>query len=68
MANIIPRPIKIKELGETVYFSKKTVISGEFSSVATIFASLVPDAKDATPNNLTFIIDNDIAEEGNKIV
>ena len=68
MANIIPRPIKIKELGETVYFSKKTVISGEFSSVATIFESLVPDAKDATPNNLTFIIDNDIAEEGYKIV
>ena len=68
MANIIPRPIKIKELDETVYFSKKTVISGEFSSVATIFASLVPDAKDATPNNLTFIIDNDIAEEGYKIV
>ena len=68
MANIIPRPIKAKELDETVCFSKKTVISGEFSSVATIFESLVPEAKDATPNNLTFIIDNDIAEEGYKIV
>lgn len=68
MANIIPRPIKTKELDETVFFSKKTVISGEFLSVATLFENLIPEAKEATPNNLTFIVDKDIVEEGYKIV
>ena len=68
MANIIPRPIKTKELEEKVWFSKKTVISGEFSEVAELFEHLIPETVDAEANTLNFIVDNDIAEEGYKII
>lgn len=68
MSNIIPRPIKAKELGEKVWFSKKTVISGEFCDVANLFEALIPQAVQAAENNLTFIVDNDIDEEGYKIL
>ena len=68
MANIIPRPAKSKETNEKIWFSKKTVISGEFSAVAKLFENLIPEAKEAEANNLTFIVDDDIAEEGYKIL
>ena len=68
MANIIPRPIKTRELEENVWFSKKTVISGEFSEVADLFDHLIPEAVEAKANTLNFIVDNDIAEEGYKII
>ena len=68
MANIIPRPIKTRELEENVWFSKKTAISGEFSEVADLFDHLIPEAVEAEENNLTFIVDKDIVEEGYKIV
>lgn len=68
MINIIPRPMHSKEIGEKIFFSKKTVISGEFCEVAELFESLIPEAKEAAENSLTFIVDNDIAEEGYKIL
>lgn len=68
MANIIPRPAKLKQTEEKVFFSEKTVISGEFSAVADLFRHLIPKSTDATANNLTFIVDNDIPEEGYKII
>ena len=68
MSNIIPRPAFAKELEEKVYFSKKTKVSGEFSEVATLFENLIPESNDAEANNLTFIVDNDIVEEGYKII
>lgn len=68
MANIIPRPRKAKNLDEKIWFSKKTVISGEFLGVASLFENLIPEPQEAEENNLTFIVDNDIAEEGYKIL
>ena len=68
MANIIPRPVKSKKTDDKIWFSKKTVISGEFSEVTTLFENLIPDPAEAEANNLTFIVDNDIAEEGYKII
>ena len=68
MANIIPRPAFSKDTEGKICFSKKTVISGEFSYVATLFENLIPEAKDATENQLTFIVDQTIAEEGYKIL
>ncbi len=68
MANIIPRPAFCKDLGEKIWFSKKTVVSGEFSQVASLFENLIPEALNAESNNLTFIVDNDIDEEGYKII
>jgi len=68
MANIIPRPAFSKQTDEKIYFSKKTVISGEFCEVATLFENLIPEAKEAKENRLTFIVDKDIAEEGYKIL
>lgn len=68
MANVIPRPLKMKELSQKVSFSKKTVISGEFSECTRLFERLIPEAVNAKENNLTFIADNDIAEEGYKIL
>lgn len=68
MANIIPRPMMSKDLDEKIWFSQKTVISGEFSAVADVFKNLIPNARDAEENNLTFIFDKDIAEEGYKIL
>ncbi|MBQ6884617.1 MAG: beta-N-acetylhexosaminidase [Clostridia bacterium] len=68
MANIIPRPAFCKEEDKKIWFSKKTVISGEFSEVARLFENLIPEAQNAEANNLTFIIDKDIAEEGYKII
>ena len=68
MANIIPRPVLSKETDEKVWFSKKTVITGAFSEVATLFENLIPEAKDASENTLTFILDNTIPEEGYKIL
>ncbi|MBQ8267282.1 MAG: beta-N-acetylhexosaminidase [Clostridia bacterium] len=68
MANIIPRPMMSKNLDEKIWFSKKTVISGEFSAVAELFENLIPKPHEAEANNLTFIVDNDIAEEGYKIL
>ncbi len=68
MANIIPRPAFSKETDEKIYFSKKTVITGEFASVTTLFKNLIPEAKDACENTLTFIVDKDIADEGYKIL
>ena len=52
MANIIPRPMKTQELEEKIWFSKKTVISGEFADVTTLFERLVPEAQEAEENNL----------------
>ncbi len=68
MANIIPRPSFSKDLDQKIWFSKKTNILGEFSEVTELFKNLIPEAKDAQENNLTFIVDKDIAEEGYKIV
>ncbi len=68
MANIIPRPVFSKNSDEKIWFSKKTIISGEFSEVATLFKKLIPDAVDAEENHLTFIVDRDIAEEGYKVM
>ena len=68
MPNIIPRPIKAQEFEEKIWFSKKTVISGEFADVTNLFEKLVPEAQEAEKNNLTFIVDKDIVEEGYKIV
>ena len=67
MVNIIPRPLKLKETQEKIWFSKKTVISGEFSDCAKLFESLIPEAVEAEANSLTFIKDNEIPAEGYKI-
>ncbi len=68
MANIIPRPVKVKQLNENVFFSQKTIISGIFSDVTKNFENLIPQAVTAKENNLTFIADNEIPSEGYKIV
>ncbi len=68
MANIIPRPIFSKETGEKIWFSNKTTVLGEFSEVSALFNNLIPEAKDAKENTLTFISDKDIPEEGYKIL
>lgn len=68
MVNIIPRPAKAKPLAQKIWFSEKTVISGEFSEVTEPFKRLIPKAKEANTNQLTFIIDKDITEEGYKIL
>ena len=68
MANIIPRPSFSKETDEKIWFSKKTVISGEFSEVTLPFENLIPEAHCAEANNLIFIMDKDIAEESYKIL
>lgn len=68
MINIIPRPSFSKETEEKIWFSKKTIISGVFSQVTTLFENLIPESKDADQNNLTFIFDEDIIEEGYKIL
>lgn len=68
MLNIIPRPAKIKENGNTVWFSEKTVILGEFSETLSAFKNLIPKAVNAKENTLTFFADNDIAKDGYKII
>ena len=68
MVNIIPRPAGVKETDQSIWFSEKTNISGEFSEVAELFKNLITKAKDAKPNRLTFIVDTDIAKEGYKIL
>ncbi len=68
MANIIPRPAFSKDTDEKIWFSKKTVISGEFSEISKLFENLIPEPQEAEENRLTFIVDNDISEEGYKII
>ncbi len=68
MLNIIPRPAKAKETGNKIWFSDKTVISGEFSYVAEIFKNSIPKSQNATENALNFIFDGNITAEGYKII
>lgn len=68
MANIIPRPISVKQTDEKVFFSKKTEISGEFAEVVKPFENLIADSDEAQKNKLTFIADKQIAKDGYKIV
>lgn len=67
MANIIPKPCKVKETGEKAYFSTKTVIYGEFAQVVEPFSHLIPEAVEATLNKLTFVKDDSIETEGYKL-
>ena len=64
MINLIPKPQKAKEIKEKVCFSTKTKLCGEFLKTIELFGHLIPEAKDATENNLTFIKDDDIVADG----
>lgn len=68
MANIIPRPLSLKQTDEKVFFSKKTEISGEFSDVLKPFENLIADSDSAESNKLTFFADETIAKDGYKII
>lgn len=68
MFNIIPRPEKLKETSEKIWFSDKTVISGEFSEEVSLFKNLIPKSVNAKENTLTFFADSEITAEGYKII
>ena len=64
MINLIPRPQKFKETGEKISFSTKTKIQGEFLETVELFSYMIPSAKEASENTLTFIKDDKIVKDG----
>lgn len=67
MINLIPKPLKAKELEEKIHFSTKTELHGEFLETINLFSSLIPEARVAEANTLTFIKDEGIAADGYKL-
>lgn len=67
MANIIPKPLKVVEREEKVYFSEKTVICGDFTDTIKLFSHLIPKAVEAKENKLIVTYDSIIAKDGYKI-
>ena len=68
MVNLIPQPLHVDEKVGGVFFSKKTILSGDFGEIFEVLQTMLPEAEDAEENKLIFLKDDSIPAEGYRIV
>lgn len=66
MLNVIPKPLAVKINGGKVCFSRRTKLTGEFSSMFPVLSEMLPDYA-AGENSLNFVCDSSLPAEGYKI-
>lgn len=67
MIQLIPKPVCAKQEEGIVSFSKKTQMHGAFNGLYKVLSTMLPDAKTAGENALTFVQDAEIPAEGYRI-